>query len=76
MFTFEQQIKAGLICSVLYPKIIKETFEVPKRSQLLYDIWNSYGKVQSVFQMVWIQVCRLKELLDDCEYLLDWLGPN
>lgn len=52
MFTFEQQIKAGLIRCVLYPKIIKETFEVSERSQLLYNIGNSCEKVRSVFRMV------------------------
>lgn len=55
MFTFEQQIKDGLMCSVLYPKIIKETFEVSQRSQLLYDIWNCYGKEKYKVYFKWCE---------------------
>lgn len=44
MFTFEQQIKAWPVCSVLYPKIIKACFFLIK-VHLLSDMGNYSEKV-------------------------------
>lgn len=51
MFTFEQGIKAGTIRSVLYLKIIKETFEALKKEPITRRHLKVFLKeVQSVIQ--------------------------
>lgn len=44
MFTFEQRIKAGPMGSVLYPKIIKETFKVLKKRPNYYKTFETVLK--------------------------------
>lgn len=45
MFTFEQQIKAWPVRSVLYPKIIKACFFFLIKAHLLSDMGNYSEKV-------------------------------
>lgn len=48
MFTFEQRIKAGPIRSVLYPKIIKETFKVSEKGP---NYFKTFETVQTKYKV-------------------------
>lgn len=76
MFTFEQRIKAGRIRSVLYPKIIKETFE------LFFFFFLKSPNYWGTFEAALEKSTKSNlngvnaGMQGGCEYLSDWLGPK